>query len=320
MTIDKNWDKKLNDLGGHFLQSKVNLEFHESLGKTVLTKSTKDFMWGGYVVNGRLGFKYLYIPYGPTLQDPKYLKPAIDSIKRAAKEQGCIFARFDQNFESPAIVLKKFGCKFFGEVQPAITHVIDLEKELSLYKGQMSKANRNLINRSEKIGITYKKSASQKDIESFLNLMFDTAKYKKYRSFSRNYTKNQIRFYLDKKVANIFSASVDDQKVAMVIGVDWGKTRYYLYAGADQSVIRKIPASRGLAWHMINDAKEKRLAVFDFYGVAPADLPSHKWASVSSFKRSFCGVDKIFGGTWDIPASRSRYAYYRSLKKATRFL
>lgn len=320
MKIDKNWDKKLAQLNGHFLQSKVNLEFQESLKKQTFAVNTKEFMWGGYIINGRLGFRYLYVPYGPTLKDPQYLKPAIDSVKKIAKDNGCTFARFDQNFEAPAIVLKKFGCKFFGEVQPAITYVLDLNKDLSEYKSQMSKANRNLINRSEKIAITYKKTRNAEDVSKFINLMFDTAKYKKYKAFSKKYTENQVKYYLDKKSAYLYGADFENKTVAMVVGVDFNKTRYYLYAGADQTVIRKTPASRGLAWFMIKDAKENGLSEFDFYGVAPADLPDHKWASVSNFKRSFCGEDKIFGGTWDIPASKSKYAYYRSLKKATKFL
>ena len=58
----------------------------------------------------------------------------------------------------PQKVLDEAGAKYFGEVQPRYTHIIDLEEDLTAMKSRMSKTNRNLINRSEKIGIKYSES------------------------------------------------------------------------------------------------------------------------------------------------------------------
>ncbi|MEK9195886.1 MAG: peptidoglycan bridge formation glycyltransferase FemA/FemB family protein [Patescibacteria group bacterium] len=311
--MDSNWDSQLQKLDGHFLQSQNWLKFQESLGQKLIVEKTDSYQWGGYVVDGRGGIKYLYIPYGPTLSDQNP-DQALASIKLQAKEQGCMFVRFDQIQALSEKFLLQNGCKYFGEVQPRYTHMIDLSEDLASIKSRMSKTDRNLINRSEKNGTKYSISDDPKMINIFLDLMMGTAQYKNYRAKSRNYLEKQLKFLLASGDAKIYMAEYEEDIVAGVVGVDWNGTRYYMHAGANQEIIRKIPASRGLAWYMIKDAKEKGMKTFDFYGVSEPGNKTHKWASVSGFKRSFGGQDKDFGGTWDLPVSRSKYVFYRLLK------
>lgn len=313
--MNSNWDSNLQKLDGHFLQSKNWLNFQESLGQKLIVEQTDKYQWGGYVVDGRLGIKYLYIPYGPTLADQNP-DQALKSIKSQAKDLGCMFVRFDQIQSLPNKLLKQNGSKYFGEVQPRYTHIIDLSDDLAVIKSRMSKTDRNLINRSEKNGTEYSVTEDPKMISVFLDLMLGTAQYKNYQAKSRNYLEKQLKFLLNTGDAKIYTAKYEGKIVAGVVGVDWNGTRYYMHAGANQEVIRKIPASRGLAWYMIKDAKEKGLKTFDFYGVSEPGNKTHKWASVSGFKRSFGGHDKDFGGTWDIP-TKSTYKLYQIIKKAS---
>lgn len=306
------WDTNLKNLGGHFLQSKDWLDFQESLDQRTFRILEKGYMWGGYVVNGRLGIRYLYVPYGPVTKSDKNLPDALGSMSEIARQEGCVFVRFDQTQNFPANLLKEIDCRYFGEVQPSYTHIISLQDDLALMKSRMSKTNRNLINRSEKIGIKY---STSEDITKFLDMMMGTAEYKHYQTKSRNYLEKQLSFLLKTCVVSIYTAEYEGAIVAGAVGADWNTTRYYIHAGGDQEVVRKIPVARGLAWYMIKDAKEKGLKEFDFYGVSDPEVKNHKWASVSSFKRSFAGTDKSFGGTWDIPVSKIRYALYKVLKK-----
>jgi len=308
------WNSQLQKLGGHFLQTEEWLDFQQSLGQTLTKVSEDGYMWGGYVVHGRLGIKYLYVPYGPTVMGEKAFSNALNSLINKAKEQGCVFVRFDQAQNFPPNLLQENGCQYFGEVQPSYTHIVSLSDDLALMKSRMSKTNRNLINRSEKIGIKYSKSD---DISKFLDLMLSTAEYKHYQAKSRSYLEKQLKSLLKAGVANIYSAEYEGSVVAGAVGVDWNSTRYYLHAGGDQEVVRRLPVARGLAWYMIKDAKESGLNEFDFYGVSDPEVKNHKWASVSSFKRSFSGQDKSFGGTWDIPVNKSKYFLYKILKKVT---
>lgn len=312
--MGQDWDEKLKDLDGHFLQSEVWLKFQESLGQQLFFEKTDEYLWGGYKVNGRLGVTYLYVPYGPTLQNAEYLARALKSIKAKAKESGCMFARFDLAGSQGEESLVKNGCVPFGEVQPRYTHIINLSDELTDMKSRMSKTDRNLVNRSEKLEIEYGTTEDYKMIDIFLDLMLGTAQYKNYTAKSRTYLEKQLKFLIEAKVAKIYWAKYEGKFIAGVVGVDWNGTRYYMHAGANQEIIRKIPASRGLAWYMIKDAKASGLDYFDFYGVSPLGDKSHKWASVSSFKRSFGGDDKDFGGTWDMPL-RVSYKLYKVVKK-----
>lgn len=308
------WDANLKNFGGHFLQSKAWLDFQESLAQKTFRISEKGYIWGGYVVNGRLGIRYLYVSYGPAVKSNEDLPDALKSMSEIARQQGCVFVRFDQTQNFPTNLLKENGCRYFGEVQPSYTHIISLEDDLSLIKSRMSKTNRNLINRSEKIGIKY---STSDDIPKFLDMMLGTAEYKHYRAKSRNYLEKQLSFLVKTKVVSIFMAEYEGKIVAGAVGADWDNTRYYIHAGGDQEVVRKIPVARGLAWHMIKDAKEKGLKEFDFYGVSELGVTNHKWANVSSFKRSFSGQDKDFGGTWDLPVNKAKYLFYKILKKIT---
>ncbi len=314
--MGEDWDEKLKSFDGHFLQSRAWLKFQESLDQQLIFEKTDGYLWGGYKVNGRLGITYLYVPYGPTIRNKKDLADALKSIKAKAKESGCMFARFDLAGGYDQDLFSSNGCVYFGEVQPRHTHIINLGDELVDMKSRMSKTDRNLVNRSEKLEIEYGVSDDQKMIDMFLDLMLGTAQYKNYNAKSRTYLEKQLKFLLEGKIAKIYWAKYDGKVVAGVVGVDWNGTRYYVHAGANQEIIRKIPASRGLAWYMIKDAKNLGLKHFDFYGVSPLEDKSHKWATVSSFKRSFGGDDKDFGGTWDMPLGVS-YKLYRVIKKLT---
>lgn len=314
--MGEDWDERLKGLDGHFLQSQAWLKFQESLDQQLFFEKTDEYLWGGYKVNGRLGITYLYVPYGPTVRDERGLANALKSIRAKAKESGCMFARFDLAGGYGEELLRRNDCVYFGEVQPRYTHIINLADELATVKSRMSKTDRNLVNRSEKLEIEYGISDDHKMIDMFLDLMLGTAQYKNYSAKSRTYLEKQLKFLLEAKVAKIYWAKYEGNVIAGVVGVDWNGTRYYIHAGANQEVIRKIPASRGMAWYMIKDAKALGLDYFDFYGVSPLEEKSHKWASVSSFKRSFGGDDKDFGGTWDMPLGVS-YKLYKAVKKLT---
>lgn len=314
-SVPADWDSTLQKRGGHFLQSSYWLSFQQSLGQKVQVVHEKEFQWGGYVVKGRGGISYLYVPYGPTLNDENSMHKALDSMRRAAQQLGCMFVRFDQVYNMSNSQMESFGLSLSGDVQPDTTHLLDLQQDTTTIKQRMSKTDRNLINRSEKNGTKYSISDKPQDIPLFLDLMLQTASYKAYKPKSRKYLEVQIEQLLAAGVAKIYFAQYDDKKVAAAVGVDWHDTRYYLHAGGDQMIIRRLPVARGLVWFMIKDAQKQCRSTFDFYGVSPSkDAKTHRLASISSFKRSFGGYDKRCGGTWDLPVQKNRYRLYRYLK------
>lgn len=309
------WDKRLLKNGGHFLQSRVWLSFQESLGQELMNDIKPRFQWGGYVVRGKGGVRYLYVPYGPLLKTEDDMQQALESMASSANKLGCMFVRFDQISNISPEIMIKLGLVYFGDVQPDTTHVLDLNEDLAIIKGRMSKTDRNLINRSEKNGTEYIISVDTQDIATFLDLMLSTAQYKAYRAKSRDYLEKQLIQLVNAGIAKLYFAEYEGKKAAGAIGVDWGNIRYYLHAGGDQSVVRKLPVARGLVWFMVKNAKEQGLQVFDFYGVSPSkDDRGHRLASVSNFKRSFGGQDKSYGGAWDLPLQKNRYRLYRYLR------
>lgn len=295
----------------HFLQSAAWASFQRSLGRTVIEDSGNGWRYQAILECGRFNSR-LYCPYGPEVSSPQALKAALSSLKKAAADHHVTFIRIEPTGTIEKADLRALGLTYVSylHLQPEQTQVIDLSVPKDDIIAQMQQNNRNIYRNFQKKGLSIHTSQNPKDITMFTTLIHHVAKRNNITPHSDTYFEKQAAALFPLSVATLYYVTFEKRVVATAIVYDSDTTRYYAHAAADDS-FRKLSASTALLGHMITDAKDKGLAWFDLYGVAPTTDPTHPWSGFTKFKKSFGGTEKAFVGAWDLPIKRLPYALYR---------
>ncbi len=311
---DDDWDTRQRSRSGHMLQGRPWAQFQQALGRQVVWAEGDGWSWLGVVTAGR-GVTYLYAPYGPTAETNKAFAAALECLEAAASELNLDFVRCEPIGVDRAAVVQA-GMNQAKMVQPQHTLIVDLRKDESDLRHDLSSGHRNAINGSERRGLALFMSRSLQDVEGFLELLHQTSGSRGFRAHDDRYYRVMLETLMPLKAASLGLAKCNGELVAAAIFFDYGDTRAYAHAGANQEA-RKLQAAAPLVWQAILDGKTEGLARFDLWGIAPEGAPeSHPWAGFTRFKRSFGGSEITYTGTWEMPIKKSKYRIYRIAKKA----
>ena len=305
------WDDYQKKLGGHFLQSRAWAIFQAALGRQVLWARGGDWSWLGAVRRSR-GIKYFSIAYGPTVAGS--LTEPLESLRKADRHLGADFVRFEPmgGFDSAELQQQ---ARYFGEVQPQHTLVLDLDRSEAELRSSVSAGNRNLINTTSKRGLRFSIEQTPARGQQFLKLLHATSERAGFNMYPDEYYQRMFDSLIPEGSVKLFLARHEDQLVAAAVGFDYNGTRYYAHAAADQQLNKQYKAAVPLVWYMISDALHQGYRAFDFWGVAADDNPAHPWAGFTRFKKSFGGRIVVYAGTWDMPLKPLKYKLYRVAKR-----
>jgi hypothetical protein len=309
------WDKQVRELGGGILQSHSWGQFQAALGRPVAWDQGGDWLWSG-AIRASKGIKYLLCSYGPLAADSKSAATAMASLVAAGRELGVDFVRVEPQSRPTPQQLKKLGAKRIHEFNAEHTRVLDLTQSEEALRQDLASGHRNLINGTERRGITIRRETNPQGLQLLLKMLDDTARRSGVTFFDGHYFQTLLETL--PLIACLYVADVDGRPVAAALAYDWGGTRYYAHAGAFQVLNRQAKASVSLVWRMILDAKAAGLQRFDLWGVAPDNAPNHRLAGVSKFKTAFGGTQINYGGTWDIPLKPLTYRAYSAYRAIRR--
>jgi lipid II:glycine glycyltransferase (peptidoglycan interpeptide bridge formation enzyme) len=313
--LPTDWDSRLQRQRGSILQSRPWAEFQQAVGREVVWDRGESWQWLA-VVRASRGMRYLMCSYGPMAQDGRAMTAAMKSLVVAGRELKVDFIRVEPQADLTPAQFKKLGARQIAEVQPTHTRLLTLLQSEEQLRSQLASGHRNLINGTERRGITIR-SGFDTDLPEFLKMMQETAQRSGVTFHPDSYFQKLWETLSPKGVAKLYVGEVEGRPVAMAMLYDWGGTRYYAHAAAHQDLNRKYSVAVSLLWRAILDAKAANLKVFDLWGVAPEGDSTHRLASLSKFKASFGGQQVDYLGTWDIPLKSLKYgAYslYRHLK------
>ena len=108
---------------------------------------------------------YLFLPYGPSLESEKYLKPALKEIKKLAEEQKAVFVRIEPTVQLSEKTVKANELKKVKNVDPQSTVVLDLTKSEDEILANFEKKKRQYFRNYIKKGITIRVSDKPEEIE-----------------------------------------------------------------------------------------------------------------------------------------------------------
>lgn len=295
----------------HVLQSPPWRAFQEALGRTVVSDSGDGWSYMAILEHGKINSR-LYAPYGPVVDSPEHLAPALASLRQKAKELGAVFIRVEPTGAVDSSDLPGHSLRHTYRVQPELTSVVDLSPDEADIVARMSPSTRNLHRTYQAKGLSFHRSTNPENIEALLVLLHGVAKHTGMHAHSDDYLRTQARIFLESGHGALYSMQLDGTPIATALVYDWDGTRYYAHAAADYEH-RKLAAGTSLVSQLIIDAKQRGLHAVDLYGIWPDSTTNSSHRGITKFKRSFGGSDVAYAGTWEAPVRPLLYALYRLL-------
>ena len=94
--------------------------------------------------------------------------------------------------------------------------------------------------------------------------------------------------------------------LAQAFIIFYGNEAAYHYGVSTQEG-REYPGAYLIQWEAVKEAKKRGLKIYNFWGVAPADNPAHRFYRISIFKRGFSGIDVQYLHAQDLIINRPKY-------------
>lgn len=298
----------------HFLQSPAWQKFQESVGRTTFSRQGDGWQFMAILEHGKFNSR-LYCPYGPDARDETTFLQSLEALKTLGIEQNVTFIRVEPENQEFIKILETHQWRpvTYQKLQPSHTSIINLSQSTDELVAHMSQPNRNIYRNYVKKGLKVHQTSDPTDIKILLKFVHQVAERTGFRPHSDQYFEKQAQALFPIGAASLWYATIDNKPIAAALFYDSDDTRIYAHAGASSlPEHRKLNAGTALLTEAIVDTKQKGLAKFDLYGIAPDGAPkSHPWAGFTKFKRSFGGTDVNFAGAWDLPIKKPQYWLYR---------
>lgn len=327
-----NWEQSLSKFNeANFLQSWNWGVFQESMGKVVtriLVLQNENVVGMAQLVleTAKRG-TYISIAGGPLLnwEDEQLVVAVFEEIKKIAISQSAIFIRFrPQEIDSEML---RTQVKKIGSVASQMHLTADLTLQLDLTNSeeqilqQMRKNTRYSIKKAEKDGIKIVFSRDKNDIKEFFNHQEELARRHKFVPFSYEFLMNQFSAFIEDEQVILIHSFKDEQLLATAFIIFYNGEAVYHY-GISTVENGKLPGSYACQWAAIKEAKNRGMARYNFWGIAPENENSHRFSGVSLFKRGFGGEEIQYLPSHDIPltAQYNLVSSFEFLRKKIRKL
>ena len=273
----------------HFLQSEAWETFQQSLGRRTFRREGEGWSYLAILESGGLGTTRLYCPYGPTVDSPRALTTALESLKALAQSNRVTSVRIQptgMSLKKPTLL--NLGLKQISYSQPSHTWHIDLTKSRDDIIAEMNQNNRSIVRNYTKKGLSYKQSHNPKDITRLTTLLHQVADRNKITVHTDEYLNDQAKSLMTNNAASLHFINFENETIAAALVYEDATTYYYAHAAADHEH-RKLNASTALLGEIILNAKTAGKKICDLYGITDSVDPEHRWAGFTKFKKSFGG-------------------------------
>jgi lipid II:glycine glycyltransferase (peptidoglycan interpeptide bridge formation enzyme) len=316
---ERSWE---NFLAGrpeaNFLQSWHWGEFHKALGNRI---HRTGFYNGEQLMGVMLSVvehakrgRYLTVPGGPIIdwKNPGLMEAFVKEIKKIAKLNNCVFVRVRPQLESNDFSKSIFAQnKFINapmHLHAELTSQLDIIKPEEELLANMRKTTRHEIRKAISLPVKITTTNNPSVIKRFYNLQISTSKRQKFVPFSYQFLYEQFKVFSQRNKALLYNATYQNKLLAQAFIIFYGQEAIYHY-GASTQEGRKYPGAHLIQWKAIQEAKKRKMARYNFWGVSPIENTKHRFYGVSIFKRGFGGQDVQYLHAQDLVISQPRYLF-----------
>lgn len=302
------WDQLVLAAGGTFLQSYAWGEFQRAYGRPVDRWYHDGVALQTMVYTLPAGRAFLFTPYGPVGQlNAERTVAVLDTIERLAKKYQAIFWRYERGGE-------QYGGQPVSEVHPATTWLTPLREPQAMLSTMKQKWRYN-IRLAERKGVHVTSSLAIVDVDRLYALLQQTARRQRIRLHPKSYYQLMMDVLGRQQCAQLYFAEYQQNIVAAALVIRFGNITTYLHGGSDYQH-RAVMASHLLHWRILCDAYAAGSTTYDWFGIAPPDIPDHPFAQLTRFKQGFGGASQNCDGTYELPLQRTWYNAYRLVKRS----
>ncbi|MEK9155531.1 MAG: peptidoglycan bridge formation glycyltransferase FemA/FemB family protein [Patescibacteria group bacterium] len=310
MSIDeRSWNdavRKHSVASGSFLQSYAWGEFQKSQGREIqriiADDDGKTMVAQAVKLDAPLGIIYWLVPKGPFGDaSPAFMRSTL--VKELA--QGVDYIRTEGVTRLPRTIEAK-------EMHPRTTRLLDLTKGYQVIFDEFNMRARYNTRLGKKKGVETNFVGLDR-FDEFASLMSQTAERDAFSLHEMPYYRAMLETLAgaDECDAKLAIATHEGVPLAATLTIDSFGTRTYLH-GASGNQMRELKATHVLQDFVINDACEKGLVAYDFWGISPPGASEkHPWHGITKFKEGFGGYVYATDGTFDIPVHAGKYGLYR---------
>ncbi|MFW5690105.1 MAG: lipid II:glycine glycyltransferase FemX [Spirochaetota bacterium] len=212
------------------------------------------------------------------------------------------------------------------EVQPPTTVIVDLDRDEERILAAMHKKNRYNIRLAERKAVRVRRATAD-ELPRWYELYEETARRDAIAIHSFAYYAHlfELASSVPEPRLVLYLAEHEGEVLAGIIVVHHGDGATYLY-GASSDRKRNLMPNYALQWHAMQAARAEGMRWYDFFGIPPADDPSHPMHGLYRFKTGFGGAIVSRLGAWDVPlrpvasrafrlAERARDFYFHRMRK-----
>lgn len=304
-----------------FLQSWTWGEFQHALGRPIwrLGAFEGDRLVGSALLIEHellLGKAYLYCPRGPLADTPEALQALFAAVRELGKKAGVMYVKADPNLYHFPDDPKKYAEKYDPgtTLQPQQTLVLDTAQAPDDMLVEMHQKTRYNIRLAEKKQVAVRWGMTDADLNEFLRLMHQTSERQGIRLHDDRYYQKLFSTLRDAGLAELILGEYNGAVRAAHMIIWHGTTATYLHGGSDDST-KDAMVPYLLQWETIKRAHQRGMKEYDLWGVAPEDMPTHKWAGITRFKRGFGGRLVVFPGSLNSILQPQWYQAYRLAKR-----
>ena len=302
------WDRQLEDLGGHLLQSCRWGEFKQRHGwkaHRILANDPTGTAMAQVLYRFRGPLSLGYVPRGPVISgEPAILWPLLlEKIDTSARQNRAIMTLIELNvplgLEDPS---RKAGVFRGSEhVLPRRTVKVPLTDDDSILS-QMHQKTRYNIRLAQRRGVVIERHLGGADaVDAFYRLMQDTAERNEFGIHSLAYYQDFLNLFGDEAV--LMFAKVENGAIASaLIAARFGREAIYMY-GASSTRHRAHGAAFLLQFEAMRWARESGCKTYDLWGIPEHDPESVRsedessiagtrgsdWRGLHRFKTGFGG-------------------------------
>jgi peptidoglycan pentaglycine glycine transferase (the first glycine) len=253
------------------------------------------------------GLALNYAPRGPILDGRLDQWPAFWQalLKRLASEGGTVL-KVDPEWTTDAeraALLETGALLSRRPIQHQATMLVDISGgDEALMR--LKESTRRNIRGGARRGITVEASQASAAMDSFYELLEETAGRERFAIRSPAYYQDLLTLFRERGQAAVYLARHEDRLLAGAVMLFFGSKLIYLYGGT-RSEAKDLKPGYLLHWRAVEDAQRRGCTTYDMWGVPLDPQPGRRGYGYYVFKSRFNGRMVRFIGLYDLPVNRA---------------
>jgi lipid II:glycine glycyltransferase (peptidoglycan interpeptide bridge formation enzyme) len=169
---------------------------------------------------------------------------------------------------------------------------------------RLKESTRRNIRAGIKQGVAVEASEASAAMDSFYELLQETAAREQFTIRSRAYYQDLLSLFRERGQVAVYLARHEERLLAGAVMLFFGSKLVYLYGGT-RTDARDLKPGYLLHWRAIEDAQRRGCTTYDMWGVPLDPQPGQRGYGYYVFKSRFNGRMVRFIGLYDLPVNRA---------------